>query len=61
LFFISPTINIILGVIILGAIYTEKIDNELKKKIKSIHIWLGMIVFILSILNIIVGYIIFLT
>ncbi len=38
-----------------------KIDSELKKKIKTIHIWLGIIVFILLILNIIVGYIIFLT
>lgn len=54
LFFIFSIINIVLGII-----FTRKIDIKLKKNIRIKHIWIGRIVFILLILNLIIGYIFF--
>ncbi len=54
LFFVLSIINLILGVV-----YTGKIDVILKKRLRKIHIWIGRVLFIIFILNIIFGYITF--
>ncbi|MCX8095731.1 MAG: hypothetical protein N3D74_06055 [Caldisericia bacterium] len=54
LFFIFSLLNLILGFV-----YTGKVKPKTKKLIRAIHIWIGRVLFVILILNIYFGYIIF--
>lgn len=54
LFFVFSILNLILGFL-----YTGKAKPKTKKILRIIHIWLGRISFIILLLNIYFGYVIF--
>lgn len=54
LFFVFSILNLILGFL-----YTGKAKPKTKKFLRIIHIWLGRISFIILLLNIYFGYVIF--
>ncbi len=54
LFFVVSILNLVLGFL-----YTGKVKPKTKKALRNVHIWIGRVLFIILLLNIYFGYVIF--